>query len=96
MSRIPKGSVSTYKDIAKAAGVKNPRVVGFALHQNKNPHKVPCHRVVLRTGHLANGYVFGGAKAQEEKLRKEGVAFLSKNRVNLAKSLTKLLPNYVP
>jgi methylated-DNA-protein-cysteine methyltransferase-like protein len=87
VSKIPKGKVLTYKRVALLSGVKNPRVVGFALHANKNPDQVPCHRVVKSDGFLAKGYAFGGIKAQEEKLKKEGVVFLTKNKVDLSKSL---------
>lgn len=87
VSRIPKGKVLTYKKAAEMSGVKNPRIVGFALHANKNPDEIPCHRVIKSNGYLAKGYAFGGIKAQENKLKKEGVVFLTKNKVDLLKSL---------
>lgn len=87
VSKIPKGKVSTYKKVAELSGIKNPRVVGFALHANKNPDEIPCHRVVKANGYLAKGYAFGGINAQEEKLRKEGVLFIKKYLVDLNKSL---------
>lgn len=96
VSTIPKGKVSTYQHIAKIAGIASPRFVGFALHQNKHPNRIPCHRVVKSTGLIANGYAFGGPKAQEEKLKEEGVPFLSNKRVDLAKGLAKVLPYRFP
>ncbi len=81
VKKIPKGRVTTYGEIARALKT-NPQVVGWALHGNKNP-AVPCHRVVFKNGSLASGYVFGGKKAQKEKLKKEGVRFLNQNRVDL-------------
>lgn len=87
IKKIPKGKVSTYKKIAELSGIKNPRIVGFALHANKNPDEIPCHRVVKSNGYLAKGYAFGGIDAQEKKLRGEGVLFLKKYLVNLEKSL---------
>lgn len=96
VAQIPKGKVATYKDVAKAAFVKNPRVVGFALHANKRPQTVPCHRVTMATGVLAKGYAFGGAKKQREKLQEEGVPFLDNNQVNLAICLAKLVPYKIP
>ena len=50
VSRIPKGYVTTYGQVACLAG--NPRwaVVGFALHVNPDPERIPCHRVVNRFG----------------------------------------------
>ena len=83
VSDIPKGKVMTYGQIAKMAKV-NPRVVGFAMHGNKDTKKVPCHRVVGANGKLT-GYAHGVEK-KEEILKKEGVQF-NKDVVDLSKSL---------
>ena len=48
-----------------------PHIVGFALHRNKDPQNIPCHRVIFKDGSLSSGYAFGGKKAQKEKLEKE-------------------------
>ncbi|OGH06410.1 MAG: hypothetical protein A2W22_06415 [Candidatus Levybacteria bacterium RBG_16_35_11] len=74
VSSIPKGKVITYKEVAKKANT-NPRTVGFALHVNKNPLQIPCHRVVKSNGKLAKGYAFGGISKQRKKLENEGVGF---------------------
>lgn len=87
VSQIPLGKVATYQQIAEMAYIGNPRIVGFALHQNEDPQNVPCHRVVNKKGGLAKGYVFGGPKVQKAKLEKEGVIFLENGRVDLSKSL---------
>lgn len=71
VSKIPKGETMSYKQVADLSGT-TPRVVGFALHANKNPDKVPCHRVIKNDGTLAKGYAFGGIKVQKEKLLSEG------------------------
>jgi methylated-DNA-protein-cysteine methyltransferase-like protein len=89
VSKIPKGKVLTYKNVAEISGVKNPRIVGFALHANKNPDEIPCHRVIKSNGLIAKGYAFGGIKAQQDKLKKEGVVFLTRTRIDLSKSLFK-------
>ena len=89
---IPKSKVLTYGGLAQLTGLKNPRAVGTILHQNSNPKKIPCHRVVNAQGRLAKKYAFGGESAQMAKLKKEGVEFVavggkrSKNskKVNLA------------
>lgn len=75
VAKIPKGKVTTYGAIAKSVGIKNPRVVGFALHVNKNPDNIPCHRVVNRLGRLAPGYAFGGLSVQKQLLEHEGIEF---------------------
>src|SRR5260370_6161806 len=84
--KIPKGKVMTYKQVSVLANVATPRVVGFALHVNKDPENIPCHRVVFSNGKLTPGYAFGGEEVQREKLISEGVKF-DKNVVDLEASL---------
>lgn len=87
VSSIPKGKVTTYKQIVKLAGIKNPRLVGFYLHKNIDPKTIPCHRVIRNDGSLAKGYAFGGMKEQKEILEKEGISFNLKGNINLKKYL---------
>ena len=70
-SKVPKGKVTTYKQIAAAMNTKAYRAVGNAL--NKNPHSpiVPCHRVVGSNGDLV-GFARGLA-AKRMMLEKEGI-----------------------
>jgi len=86
VAKIPKGKVTTYGIIAKKIGISNPRVVGYALHVNKNPDSVPCHRVVNKEGELAKGYAFGGLGIQKQLLEQEGIKFTGE-RVDLSKQL---------
>lgn len=64
---IPAGRVSTYGDIAAAAGASTPRLVGRIL--SEDGHDLPWHRVLRASGipapHLAH--------RQLELLRAEGV-----------------------
>lgn len=85
VSKIPKGKVLTYGDIAIELGI-NPRVVGYALHANKNSKQVPCHRVVFKDGSLTKGYAFGGKDIQKKLLITEGVNFI-REKVDLKTSL---------
>ncbi len=73
--------MTTYGAIARKLGI-NPRVVGWALHGNRDP-QCPCHRVVNREGRLAPGYVFGGPDKQKKKLLAEGVKFQKEGRVDI-------------
>jgi len=69
--RIPRGRVTTYKIIAEKLNTKAYRAVGQALHNNKRPVIIPCHRVVKSDGSLG-----GYAKGDEMKmqlLRAEGI-----------------------
>jgi methylated-DNA-[protein]-cysteine S-methyltransferase len=55
VSKIPKGQVMTYGQVAEKAGKpKAARAVGAIMKQNYNPD-VPCHRVVGSGGNLG-GY----------------------------------------
>jgi methylated-DNA-protein-cysteine methyltransferase-like protein len=86
VSLVPKGKVITYKQVAELAGIKNPRIVGFAMHENLDTKLIPCHRVVGITGKLT-GYARGGIVRKKEILEKEGVYFIDEETVDLAKSL---------
>lgn len=86
--RIPRGSVTTYGQIALLLG--NPRmsrVVGYALHVNPEPGIIPCHRVVNRFGGLSTAFAFGGENQQRILLEGEGVTFLEDGRVDMKKHM---------
>lgn len=69
---IPKGSVLTYKEVAKRAGSPNAsRAVGTILSKNYNS-EIPCHRVIRSDGVIGN-YNRGGPSAKEKILKSEGV-----------------------
>ncbi len=85
-SKIPAGKVTTYGILAKLSGINNPRLVGKILHQNPDPKKYPCHRVVNANGETAKNYAFGGAPAQIKKLIAE-VVEVKQGKVDLAKYL---------
>ena len=75
VSKIPKGKVLTYKEVAKLAGSpKAYRAVGSILNVNYNP-AIPCHRVV-RSDLKIGGYN-RGKKQKETLLKKEGVIIIS-------------------
>lgn len=74
VAKIPKGKVTTYGALAKLVGT-SPRVIGYALHGNKDPKNVPCHRVINSKGQISSGYAFGGSNVQREMLEKEKIKF---------------------
>ncbi len=84
VSSIPKGKVTTYGAISKAVGI-DPRVIGYALHANKNPKDVPCHRVINSKGMVSSGYAFGGLDTQAKLLIKEGIKFDKNGKIDLEK-----------
>ena len=83
--RIPVGMVSTYAEVARAAGSPGAaRAAGQVLKRNPYAPVVPCHRVVASDGSL---HGFSGRMDNPEKaglLRKEGVA-IENGRVDLGK-----------
>src|SRR3989344_936522 len=85
VSKIPRSKVMTYKQVALLANVKNARIVGFAMHGNKDIARVPCHRVVGSNGKLT-GYARGGITKKREILKSEGIKFLDNDTVDLKKS----------
>lgn len=75
VTKIPRGKVATYGQIAALAGnPKAARAVGMLMARNRDPRHVPCHRVVGAGGMLV-GYAFRGIEAKREKLAHEGVTF---------------------
>jgi len=54
VASVPKGRVTTYGVLAKLVGT-DPRVIGYALHQNKDSKNVPCHRVINSKGKISQG-----------------------------------------
>lgn len=84
---IPKGRVTTYKELAKKLKTKGYRSVGQIVGANPNAPKVPCHRVVRTDGELG-GYAFG-LKKKIEILASEGVKISDGKIVDFEKKLFK-------
>lgn len=76
--RIPAGRVSTYGDVAEAAGSpRASRAVGNIMRECRSAG-VPCHRVIAAGGRLGG---FGGnLQLKRELLRAEGI-LVTGNRV---------------
>jgi len=83
VQRIPKGRVATYGQVARAAKVRSPRLVGYYLHGNPDPENIPCHRVVDAQGNLSRSYAFGGLRGQKQRLQTDGVV-VEKGKVRLS------------
>ena len=72
VSRIPKGEILTYKEVASKAGSPNAsRAVGSILKKNYNPD-IPCHRVIRSDG--AVGEYNRGREKKMLLLKSEGVS----------------------
>ncbi len=82
LRKVPKGKVTTYKDISKVLGKKSYRAVGNALNKNPYAPKVPCHRVIKSNGEV--GKYAKGTKKKIEMLKKEGIE-IKNNKIDLKK-----------
>ena len=78
VSRIPKGRVATYGQVAALAGLpRQARLVGYALHTLPTDSDVPWHRVVNAAGKISlRGDGLGHDELQAHLLRREGVRFV--------------------
>jgi methylated-DNA-[protein]-cysteine S-methyltransferase len=88
--KIPKGRVTTYKEIAEKLGTKAYRAVGAALKNNRKLIAIPCHRVVNSDGRVG-GYC--GIKNNKKKimlLKKEGVKIKGNRIINFENTLFRL------
>jgi len=87
LKKVPKGKVTTYKEIARALNSKAYRAVGTAM--NKNPYApiVPCHRVINADGNL--GGFASGLKNKIKILKSEGIEIIN-NKIDLNKYFYKL------
>ena len=85
VKEIPRGKVATYGQVAELAGNKHwSRVVGYALHVNPDPEKIPCYRVVNREGRIAEAFAFGGGNRQQQLLEEDGIP-VTDGKVDLEK-----------
>jgi len=91
LKKVPRGKVTTYKEIAKALGTRAWRAVGTAMNKNPKAPKIPCHRVVLSSGKL--GGFAKGAEKKEELLKKEGIKISNKKIINFDKLFFKFPKN---
>lgn len=67
VASVPAGSVTTYGDIAAAAGLSSPRIVGYIMRTDSAD--LPWHRVVPASGRPAPGL----RSRQLARLAAEGV-----------------------
>jgi methylated-DNA-[protein]-cysteine S-methyltransferase len=92
MKKIPRGKVTTYKQLARAMNTKAYRAVGNACRRNPHAPEVPCHRVVKTDGTIGG---FGGKikgnniKRKIAMLKKEGVRVENIKVVDFEKKLYK-------
>jgi methylated-DNA-protein-cysteine methyltransferase related protein len=83
VSRIPRGRVATYGQIARIAGLPGQaRLVGYAMHAVPTGSDIPWQRVVNAKGEISIPGENGSW--QRRLLEREGVRFAAKGRIPLA------------
>ena len=78
LRKVPKGRVTTYKEIAHALGTRAYRGVGQAMKRNTYAPEVPWHRVIATSGRIGGfkGKTSGGAIQEKmNMLIDEGIEF---------------------
>jgi len=89
---VPKGKVTTYKELAKAMGSNAFQAIGQVVRSNADAPNTPCHRVVSANGTLGG---FMGAKSGPKVvkkirlLKKEGVVVHGNRVVDFERKLWK-------
>lgn len=84
---IPEGKVVTYGQVAFMAGRPNgARQISWILNSMSEKESLPWHRVINGSGKISlpEGY---GFEEQMYRLKNEGVAFDSNNRIDLKRFL---------
>ncbi len=84
VSRIPRGRVATYGQVAALAGMPGrARLVGYALSTLNEP-SIPWHRVINARGEISPRADGGpGDTVQRLRLEAEGVKFDGQGRIPL-------------
>ena len=86
LRKVPRGKVTTYKEIARVLKTKAYRAVGNAMNKNPYAPGVACHRVVKSSGEV--GGFASGTRKKISMLRKEGIKIVNGN-IDLKKYLYK-------
>src|SRR3954470_19697984 len=86
VSRIPRGRVATYGQVARLAGLaRQARLVGYAMHALPAGTRVPWQRVVNAKGEIS--LPGQSAARQRNLLEAEGVRFDARGRIDLDRFL---------
>ncbi len=78
ISKIPKGKVITYTQLAKVLK-SHPRAVGQALKRNPYAPIVPCHRVIHSNGEIGGYNGIKNSKKKIKLLKNEGIKIIKGN-----------------
>ena len=83
---VPKGKITTYRELAKAIGLKNgQRMIGKIMNKNPYPVIIPCHRVIKSDGKIG-GFAWG-EKVKAKMLSNEGIKIGNGKILDMEKSI---------
>lgn len=82
---VPKGKVTTYKDLAQATGTKAYRAIGSFMKINHNPREIPCYKVIKSDGSIGEYSAPRGVGKKISLLKQEGIKV--KKRQNKSKGI---------
>lgn len=69
IKKIPFGKIITFRKLAyKLGNGITPNVINTAFRLCPNPQEINLHRVICSDGTISQGYPFGGATTQIQKL----------------------------
>ena len=86
LREVPRGRITTYKELAHALGSGAYRAVGTAMKNNPEISKTPCHRGVNSDGGVGE-YAAGGQNVKTEILKKEEIEIQDGRVVDFEKKL---------
>ena len=92
LKKVPRGKITTYKEIAGALKTKAYRAVGNAMNKNPYAPEVPCHRVVKSNGEI--GGFASGTKRKTEMLKKEGIKIKNNKIENMEEYFCNMKDNF--
>ena len=83
--QVPKGKVTTYKELGSVLGMKGYQAIGQVLKKNPYAPVVPCHRVVRSDGSLGGfkGCMQGKEIVEKERLLKKEGVIIKENKIDL-------------
>ena len=83
VSRVPKGKVATYGQIAGLAGRCSARQVGYAMAALPGDSGIPWHRIINSQGRISLRTGSEGHRLQRILLEAEGIVFSADDRIDL-------------
>jgi methylated-DNA-protein-cysteine methyltransferase-like protein len=83
---IPAGSVATYGDVARQAGMPGAaRRVGHSLRRLPQDTKIPWHRVINAQGRISLPEGTASRYIQRTRLEAEGIVFRNSGTVDMSR-----------